>query len=60
MPSQHHMFTSPGVKDAIHQKAKAPQHVSVLVSSVEIHSTETNTLLATPAQRVEALPDNPN
>lgn len=54
------MFTSPGVKDVIHQKAKAPQHVSVLVSSVEIHSTETNTLLATPAQRVEALPDNPN
>lgn len=60
MPSPHHIFTPPGVKDAIHQKAKAPQHVSVLVCSVEIHSPETNTRLATPTQWMGALPDNVN
>jgi len=56
MPSTHDMFTSPGVKDSIHQKAEAPQHVSVLVCPAEIHSPETNTLSAAPSQQMGALP----
>lgn len=42
-------------------KAKAPQHISLLVCSVEIHSTEINRLFAMPEpQWMGALPDNLN
>lgn len=50
--------TSADVKDAIHQKAKAPQYCLSFVLLTEIHSPETKAISAMPTQWMGALQAN--